>query len=338
MIKKKPTISVVSTAYRPNNWIALYNSLNTNRTVDVNFIFVGPNTPKFQLPKNFKFILSKVKPPQCLEIAYRNSSSDYTFNVADDCVFKENFVLDKLYKKYKSYNTDKIIVSPMYQMDMELLNPKGLVLDFEDPSSPVMPVGSFMSRQLYHELGGIDKGFLAVFYDLDIALRVYSIGGKVVYSNEVTVIEDRVIASAGGSLCIDYAKIDRDYLNLIWKKNINGIYKRTNTVDSFLDKNITLYSQGPRGRWRGENNFILEMIIDTSIFFPKFFGKLKRGISQPNMYFNYILRLLRFLNLMQEKQYEFNPNKLGKDSTNPNLGELQDFKTQKIKNTKKTIQ
>ena len=132
MKNKKPTVSVVSTAYRTKNWMNVYNSLNGNKTVDVDFIFVGPNTPNFSLPQNFRFIKSNVKPVQCLEIAYRNSTSDYTINIADDVVFKEPFPLDKLYKKYKSYKTDKIIVSPMYQMNDELIDTKDLVLDHDD--------------------------------------------------------------------------------------------------------------------------------------------------------------------------------------------------------------
>ena len=295
MIIKKPTVSVVATAYRPQNWLNVYNSLNYNKAVDVDFIFVGPNTPKFSLPENFKFIKSNVKPAQCLEIAYRNSTSDYTINVPDDCVFKEIYPLDKLYKKYRSYKTDKIIVSPIYQMDNKLMDPKSLVLDLDDPSSPAMPVGSFMSRKLYNELGGIDKNFVAVMYDLDVALRVYSIGGKVVHSNEVTIHEDHLGASAGGSLCLDYHSVDKNYLNSIWIKNADGVLKRCKSVESFSDKNISLYSQGPRGRWRGENFRAYEIILDS----PRFFSKLKRGILKPKMYMNYILRFLRILKLTQ---------------------------------------
>ncbi|MDC3067735.1 hypothetical protein OA005_00565 [Paracoccaceae bacterium] len=289
--KKKPTISVVSTAYRPQNWMNVYRSLNKNEIVDADFIFVGPNTPQFNLPQNFKFIRSKVKPAQCLEIAYRHSSSDYTLNIADDVVFKEDCPLDKLYNKYQSYKTDKIIVSPVYQMDDKLIELEKLVLNQEDPSSPAMPVGSFMSRKLYNELGGIDKNFMAVMYDLDIALRVYSIGGRVVFSEEVTAYEDRVVASAGGSLCVDYASIDKNYLHSIWEKRADGTYKRKKKVESFSNKDITLYSQGPRGRWRGKNALLYEMVIDS----PRFFSKLKRGFLKPNMYLNYAFRILRFI-------------------------------------------
>ena len=289
MTNEKPTVSVVSTAYRPQNWLNIYNRLNETEIVDADFIFVGPNTPQFSLPNNFKFIKSNVKPAQCLEIAYRNSVSDYTLNIADDVIFKESFPLDKLYKKYRSYKTDKIIVSPMYQMDAQLIDPKDLVINRDDPSSPAMPVGSFMSRHVYFELGGIDKNFIAVLYDLDIALRLYSVGGRVVFSNEVTAYEDRVVASAGGSLCIDYESIDKTYLNSIWLKNSNGVLERSKNVESFIEKDITLYSQGPRGRWRGKRFRFYEIILDS----PRFFSKLKRGILKPKMYMNYILRLLR---------------------------------------------
>lgn len=290
-METKPTVSVVSTAYRPQNWMNVYKSLNENKELDVDFIFVGPNAPNYQLPKNFRFIKSNVKPAQCLEIAYRQSKSDFTINVADDVIFKETNPLDKLYAKYLSLDSDKVIVSPRYQMDDDLIDPRYLVLDQADPTSPSMPVGSFMKRSLYESLGGIDKNFMAVMYDLDVALRVYAIGGCVVFADNVTAYEDRIVASAGGSLCVDYASIDKGYLHSIWQKNPDNSYSRLRAVERFSDENILRYSQGPRGRWRGKNLYIVEVLIDS----PRFFARVKRGLLKPSMYFNYILRLQKFL-------------------------------------------
>ena len=61
---KKPDISIIGTAARPENWLSLYRSLGSD---DVSFeiVFVGPNEPDYELPSNFRFIKSNVKPMQC---------------------------------------------------------------------------------------------------------------------------------------------------------------------------------------------------------------------------------------------------------------------------------
>jgi len=38
-----------------------------------------------------------------------------------------------------------------------------------------MPLAGLISSLLLRDIGGIDKGFVAVMYDLDVAMRVYSL-------------------------------------------------------------------------------------------------------------------------------------------------------------------
>ena len=53
----KPTVSILASASRPENWMVLYDSIGDN---DVSFelVFVGPNAPNYRLPDNFKYIKS----------------------------------------------------------------------------------------------------------------------------------------------------------------------------------------------------------------------------------------------------------------------------------------
>ena len=67
--KKKPLVTIIATAYRTDNWINLYNSFGKPSLVNLEFVFVGPNEPNYELPENFRFIQSDVKPTQCIEIA-----------------------------------------------------------------------------------------------------------------------------------------------------------------------------------------------------------------------------------------------------------------------------
>lgn len=65
---KKPEISLFGSVHRPHLWMDLYRSIGDN-SISFEIVFVGPNDPDFELPSNFKFIKSYVKPTQCIEIA-----------------------------------------------------------------------------------------------------------------------------------------------------------------------------------------------------------------------------------------------------------------------------
>lgn len=105
-----PEISIVATAFRPQNWMSLYKSIGDNQ-VNFELVFVGPSPPGYELPKNFRFIKTPVKPPQCMEIVVRNTNAELIMNIADDCEFVTPSSLDELYDLYKSCNSDKVIVS-----------------------------------------------------------------------------------------------------------------------------------------------------------------------------------------------------------------------------------
>ena len=98
--KKKPDISIIGIAARPENWPNRYRSLDFN---DVSFeiVFVGPNEPDYELPPNPRFIKSNVKPMQCLEITSRNTSGELAmYCIADDYTFVTPRPLDRLYRLY----------------------------------------------------------------------------------------------------------------------------------------------------------------------------------------------------------------------------------------------
>ena len=63
-------ISLIGSAFRTNNWLKIYDSVKKNK-IGFEIVYVGPNKPDFQLPDNFRFIQSDVKPVQCIEIAAR---------------------------------------------------------------------------------------------------------------------------------------------------------------------------------------------------------------------------------------------------------------------------
>ena len=242
-----PQISIFGSSHRPQYWMDLYNSIGDN---DVTFeiIFVGPKEPDYKLPDNFRFIKSLVKPTQCLEIAARNTKADLIMNIADDFIFRTERPLDKLCETYKSYNNDKLILSCRYmhcgQDHSHTGHPEyGCHLFYaEDYESPVMPIAGLISRKLYMDIGGIDTNFITCYYDLDMAMRVYAIGGCVKLS-EVYVDEPY---GAGGE---GYIYRDRQYLDSLWVTNGKIHFNRTRPVESFSDDRILEISQGRKGKW-----------------------------------------------------------------------------------------
>lgn len=245
---KKPTISVIATAYRTYWWMEIYNSFITNK-VSFEIIFVGHVKPDFKLPKNFKFIYTKVKPAQCLEIAFRNATGDFVINIADDCIFYNKF-LDNLYNKMTMLikKKRKVVLSPI-----QMKNKGGFVPNKkycfwpDDRKSPMLPFSSMMKREDWKNLGGIDKNFIAIFGDLDISMRMIESGGRIFFCKEA-IFEERprkrsVRKNLGHT---NIVIVDRIILESFWVKKIkfkkekfNKDRKKIYKLSKMLSKKIS---------------------------------------------------------------------------------------------------
>ena len=286
-----PKIGIVASAHRPQHWMNLYNSIGDNN-IEYELVFVGPNPPDYELPKNFRFIRSFVKPAQCFEIAFRNTMADLVMPIADDCEFITPQPLDRLYDLYKSCNLDELIVSSR-GMHGDMVWPQSFHCFYtNDDSTPVVALCGLMSKKLYRDIGGIDRNFISIMWDSDIAMRVHALGGRVVMS-DVYINEDM---SKGSSLCTgEFFRHDRTLLESLWTTNGKVHFNRAKPVEPFSDMNILTASQGPRGRWRGNGPLFFEEVADRyrSIFgYRSVFGRINRGIRKPSMYPDYAKRIL----------------------------------------------
>lgn len=281
-----PSISIYSSAHRPQNWMDLYESIGDN---DVSFeiVFVGPNEPDLELPSNFRFIRSYTKPTQCFEIASRNTAADLIMPVADDLEFRTKQPLDLLYNTYKSYSNDKLILSCRYMLNGEDRSYIDHRFFVGDSSSPVMPLCGLMSKKLYRDIGGIDKNFIAVMWDLDIAMRVVALGGEVILSD--VYFDELKSKSAGSNLCREFWQHDRTLVESLWSLNGEVHYNRARPVEPFSDLRILEVSQGPRGRWRGSTPLALEKLEDL---LERRFGRAYRAMGRPARYPVYAKRVL----------------------------------------------
>jgi len=291
-----PDISIVASAFRPANWMRVYDSIGDN-DVAFELIFVGPNEPNYALPDNFRFIKSEVKPTQCVEIGLRNARGEFVMVTADDCEFKTPRPLDKLYAGHRSANKHGRIVSCKFMVDGEDQSDRAHHFVWNDPTTPVMPLAGLISSLLLRDIGGIDKGFVAVMYDLDVAMRVYSLGGDVVLSD--VYLEERKDRSEGSNLCREFWNHDRGLLESLWTTNGRVHFRRDRPVRPFSDVDILTRGQGPRGRWRGSGPVPIERVEDrlknAGRKLQTVVRRACRGASQPDRYGAYAKRLLRRL-------------------------------------------
>jgi hypothetical protein len=257
----------------------LYNSIGAN---DVSFeiVFVGPKEPGYELPSNFRFFKSDTKPAQCFEIASRLATADLIMPIADDCEFRTSRPLDALYNAYKAHNDEKAILSCRYLLNGEL-QPIGQHRFFiDDNRSPVMPLCGLMARKLYRDIGGIDKNFIAVMWDLDVTMRVLASGGRVLFSD--VHIDELKSKAAGSNLCGDFWHHDRALLESLWTADGHVHFERARQVEPFSDLRIMEVSQGPRGRWRGTGPVLLEKWRDFWKKVENFLKKDRALLSRAN--------------------------------------------------------
>ena len=160
-----------------------YESLAGNK-IPFEMIFVGNKIPQFKLPENCHFIYSETKPVQCLEIGARYAQGEYIMNFADDVVFSPH-ALDNLYREFRELNDDKAVLSCRYVLEGKDIAGECGYYWVDNHNSPLMALSGFMKKEVWERIGGIDKRFVALFWDADIVMRVYEIGGRVVLSKDV---------------------------------------------------------------------------------------------------------------------------------------------------------
>jgi hypothetical protein len=247
-------VSIVATAHRPENWKTVYDSVITN--LNVEFIFVGPNSPKWELPSNFKYIKSKVKPTQCVEIGLRASTGKFILIFADDLVFEAPHSIDKL-KLALEAKQDEFAVAGCKYIDRGVIQPDSMLrFTHGDENSPVMPLAGLMYKSALDKIGSIDRRFVAVSYDLDLGMRFWEAGGGT-FLNDVFVHELEALRGTS-RLFNENWKYDREFLNSLWIINDQFSPHRLCPVEPFQDIHIIKFSQGPRGHWRGGGNIIIE--------------------------------------------------------------------------------
>jgi len=241
---KNIRFSLIAPAIRHNLYLKCYESLDKENSVSFEMIFVGNSPPECKMPINFQYIYTNVGPVQCIEIAARSASGEYLISMADDLTFSEGF-LNWISFYASKLHMEKVLVGSRYQIN-GVFQDKSLTFREKCINSPVVPFIPAFKREVWEELGGIDKRFSFAFYDLDMMLRFYEIGYSPfvvpdAWANEIWEknMKDGLCKRTNWSA----AKLLRQF----WVEEYQGkwlvVKKRKETVESFGDEDILTINQ-----------------------------------------------------------------------------------------------
>jgi hypothetical protein len=159
--------------------------------IDVQVIIAGPIEPSFKLANNVLYIKTEdVKPAQCFEIAMRNVSSDLFTAVADDNRLNKNG-LDRICEEYlkeeEESGDDNFIIIPRLRAPRL---PRRITYEGKNGlAPPVSLAGTIIRSKWFDVIGGVDRRFLAVYWDIDWSMRFYENGGRYILSSSLQMIE-----------------------------------------------------------------------------------------------------------------------------------------------------
>lgn len=232
-------ISLYMSSNRPYYWMPLYRQLETCKT-EFEIVAVGDAQPNFRLPPNFNFIYSRTKPSQCYYIAAKYSKGEYLLNTPDDVVFSPN-ILDRVFEHITNGDA-------MYTLHYTPGQDKAR---FTDGREMYLPVGQICKRDIFFKYG-IDKHFLGLYWDLDIACGFVADGGEMILLEDCCVTDQHPAYKSKSFLSRYHDGYD---IKLFWKYWCNEslvlLPQRSRKVDPIMDRpDLLTVSQGERGKWR----------------------------------------------------------------------------------------
>ncbi len=266
----KPKISLCAAAARPIYWERFYNSLIKN-TTEFEIVFVGPNPPPHNLPDNFKYIYSEVKPAQAYEIALRQATGEIVGWTADDANYDHPDLncpraLDLIWNRYAAFQVDykdnKTILAMCPHEDSSAQWPNHHFF-YAIKETPRMAPFGFINREWFNALGGYDRNFICGQSENDVVMRGLQDGGRVeVVEESVLYVHHGECHTTDGYVFRKGYDSDRKFLEECWVKEGYGTYDvrapytlsttRLRPLEPFSDENILVENQGPAGRWAKE--------------------------------------------------------------------------------------
>jgi hypothetical protein len=230
-------VSIFSSAIRTERWLSTYEAMKATNHVNFEFVFVGPREPGFALPENFKYIKTDVKPAQCSEIAARNCSGHALVQYADDIDFTPG-AIDLMFEAYIKDPAHIMVSCDYWQGSVDCTQCQNILGNPNAQGWPMLPVCGLYNRELQFQLGGIDRRFNAVMWEIDILMRLWVYGVRMVKVNAIC----REILHGPG-MCGRYWEHDRPKILEIWELKSDGTVHRKSPVLPYSDENILTISQ-----------------------------------------------------------------------------------------------
>lgn len=209
-----PVISVFATSIRPRHWLAFYENIKAATQHPFEIVFSGPEKPTFELPENFRWIPTSVKPAQAMEVARLHCDGEYLVQAVDDVLFSPE-ALDKMV--LMCAKTAKTIASCVYYAnggDMFIAQTEGIFGSCGEFSkvatnAPLQPVCPMVPRSCWPDM---DPIFCAQYGELDGFLRLIKSGWQVGLVN-AKVMEN----SAGSDLWRTKGQGDLRTIRMLWR-------------------------------------------------------------------------------------------------------------------------
>jgi hypothetical protein len=182
----KPQVTIVAPAIRTDWWLELYEAIQSSNDTKLKFIFIGHIRPNYKLPDNFTYVYCDETPSYCTELAFRMTDTEYVMNIADDYdprpEHMSRHIVDKCLEEHirvTNLGVEHFFVGPSFKLGPEKEFSKAIPLlyDNNDHTSPVLTISPLTKTSTNRAIGGICSSFYGMYWDTDINMRLYNMGG-----------------------------------------------------------------------------------------------------------------------------------------------------------------
>ena len=172
---ENPKFSFIAPAIRDYYYEDFYHNIKSFNSVSFEIIFVGDKKPLRQMPDNFHYIETSVKPSQCYEIAARRAKGEFLVMTGDDLRYsKECF--DNMIGSCEALDMDKTFI---FFIHIKPGGKKEKIGGVKTSNGVWLTASSHvMKRSIWLDLGGCDRkmGYGGACHD--IQQRLYAMGHK----------------------------------------------------------------------------------------------------------------------------------------------------------------
>jgi hypothetical protein len=234
-------ISAYLSSIRPYRWMRIHEMLSS-AGLSFEIVIVGPNDPDFSLPKEIKFFKSDVKPSQCFHAAATMSEGEALLQIVDDIEYQDGGI-QAMFKAVME--TDNEMATCQYfqngHSNVYHQNISGSIMNL--CYLPLLPVCGLYRRNVYSEIGGLDKRFNGVMGELDLYMRMSVAGYSTKFVNFICNENTDYQKKEDSSLCGKFWNQDRPRFIDLWSTSGNLYPIRKDIVRKYSNVDLLTVNQ-----------------------------------------------------------------------------------------------